>query len=188
MWDTAGDRRKDSLALFAYGTPLHGHASVGRENELTYNTSIRTSDLQEVIDDKEEWEEWVREISTGSATSWWWWRVIKYASLFTSEKPARFSLFLFDEWCKQNLLYTSLLSRAFISQLMIRTLCLWICRGNRVSLTETNINTRLAKTWISNDRLSVIWKSDLTDKKKMEFSPSSGRVNIAIYMHYMDAN
>ena len=30
-----------------------------------------------------------------------------------------------------------------------------------VSLTETDINTRLAKAWTAIDRLSVIWKSDL---------------------------
>ena len=35
---------------------------------------------------------------------------------------------------------------------------------NSVPSTETDINTRLAKTWTAIDRLSVIWKSDLTDK------------------------
>ena len=35
----------------------------------------------------------------------------------------------------------------------------------------------------SYDRLSVISKSDLTEKMK-----SSGRVDTAIWMHYMDAN
>ena len=32
-------------------------------------------------------------------------------------------------------------------------------------------------------RLSVIWKSDLTEKLKR-----SGRVDTAVWMHYMDAN
>ena len=36
-------------------------------------------------------------------------------------------------------------------------------------LTETNINSRLAKTRTAIDRLSVIWKSDLTDKIKCSF-------------------
>ena len=36
--------------------------------------------------------------------------------------------------------------------------------GSSVSSTETDINTRLAKAWTPIDRLSVIWKSDLTDK------------------------
>ena len=38
--------------------------------------------------------------------------------------------------------------------------------GSSVSSTETNINTRLAKSWSACDRLSVIWKSDLTGKMK----------------------
>ena len=41
--------------------------------------------------------------------------------------------------------------------------------GSTVSLTETDINTRLAKAWTAFDRLSVIWKSDLTDKMKCSF-------------------
>ena len=35
-----------------------------------------------------------------------------------------------------------------------------------VSSTKTDINSRLAKAWTANDSLSVIWKSDLTDKIK----------------------
>ena len=38
-----------------------------------------------------------------------------------------------------------------------------------VSSTETDINTRLAKAWTAIDRLSVIWKSDLTNKIKRSF-------------------
>ena len=33
-----------------------------------------------------------------------------------------------------------------------------------------DINTQLAKGWTASDRLSVIWKSDLTDKIKRSFS------------------
>ena len=35
-----------------------------------------------------------------------------------------------------------------------------------VSSTNTDINTWLAKAWTAIDRLSVIWKSDLTDRVK----------------------
>ena len=38
-----------------------------------------------------------------------------------------------------------------------------------VSSTEKDINTRVAKAWTAIDRLSVIWKSDLTDKIKYSF-------------------
>ena len=41
------------------------------------------------------------------------------------------------------------------------------------SWTETDINMRLAKAWTATDRLSVIWKSDLTDKLKRSFFPAT---------------
>ena len=41
--------------------------------------------------------------------------------------------------------------------------------GSSVSSTETDINTWLAKAWTVIDRLSVIWKSDLTNKMKCNF-------------------
>ena len=42
-------------------------------------------------------------------------------------------------------------------------------QGSSVSSTEKDIDMRLAKAWTANDRLSVIWKSDLTDKMKRSF-------------------
>ena len=41
--------------------------------------------------------------------------------------------------------------------------------GSSVSLTEKDINMRLTKAWKATDRLSIIWKSDLTDKMKRSF-------------------
>ena len=41
--------------------------------------------------------------------------------------------------------------------------------GSSVSSTETDINTRLAKAWTAINRISVIRKSDLTDKIKRSF-------------------
>ena len=60
--------------------------------------------------------------------------------------------------------------------------------GSSVSSTETDINTRLAKAWTAIDKLSVIWKSDMTDKIKRSFFTSRGRVDTAVRMHYMDAD
>ena len=42
-------------------------------------------------------------------------------------------------------------------------------QGSSVSSTETDINTRQAKAWTAIDKLSVIWKSDRTDKIKRNF-------------------
>ena len=47
--------------------------------------------------------------------------------------------------------------------------------GNSVSSTEKDIDTRLTKAWTAIDRLSNIWKSDLTDKMK------SAVVSILLY-------
>ena len=41
--------------------------------------------------------------------------------------------------------------------------------GSSVSSTETDMDTRLAKALAAINRLSVIWKSDLTDKMKRSF-------------------
>ena len=41
--------------------------------------------------------------------------------------------------------------------------------GSSVSSTEKDIDTRLTKAWTDIDRLSIIWKSDLTDKMKRSF-------------------
>ena len=41
--------------------------------------------------------------------------------------------------------------------------------GNSVSSTEKDIDTRLTKAWTAINRLSIIWKSDLTDKMKRSF-------------------
>ena len=54
--------------------------------------------------------------------------------------------------------------------------------------TEKDIDTRLAKAWTVIDSLSVIWKSNLTDKNETQFLPCSGRIDTAIWMHYLDAN
>ena len=41
--------------------------------------------------------------------------------------------------------------------------------GSNVSSTEKDIDTRLTKAWTAIDRLSIIWKSNLTDKMKRSF-------------------
>ena len=45
----------------------------------------------------------------------------------------------------------------------------FIYLGSSVSSTEADIDTRLVKAWTAIDRLSVVWKSELTDKMKRRF-------------------
>ena len=52
--------------------------------------------------------------------------------------------------------------------------------GSSVLSTENDIATRLAKAWKTIDRLSVIWKSDMTDKMKRSFFQAAV-VSILLY-------
>ena len=52
--------------------------------------------------------------------------------------------------------------------------------GSSVSSTEKEIDTWLMKAWTDIDRLSIIWKSDLTDKRKRSFFQAAV-VSILLY-------
>ena len=52
--------------------------------------------------------------------------------------------------------------------------------GSSVSSTENDIDTWLRKAWTAIDRLSIIWKSDLTDKMKRSFFQAAV-VSILLY-------
>ena len=52
--------------------------------------------------------------------------------------------------------------------------------GSSVSSTENDIDTRLTKAWTAIDRLSIIWKSDLTDEMKRSFFQAAV-VSILLY-------
>ena len=52
--------------------------------------------------------------------------------------------------------------------------------GSSVSSTEKDIDMRLTKAWTAINRLSVIWKSDLTDKMKCSFFQAAV-VSILLY-------
>ena len=52
--------------------------------------------------------------------------------------------------------------------------------GSNVSSIEKDIDTRLTKAWTAIDKLSIIWKSDLTDKMKRSFFQAAV-VSILLY-------
>ena len=54
------------------------------------------------------------------------------------------------------------------------------CLGSSVSSTEKDIDTRLTKAWTAIDRLSIIWKPDLTDKMERSFFQAAV-VSILLY-------
>ena len=53
-------------------------------------------------------------------------------------------------------------------------------RGSSVSSTEKDIDTRQTKAWTAIDKLSIIWKSNLTDKMKRSFFQAAV-VSILLY-------
>ena len=52
--------------------------------------------------------------------------------------------------------------------------------GSSVSSTEKDIDTQLMKAWTAIDRLSIVWKSNLTDKMKRSFFQAAV-VSILLY-------
>ena len=60
-------------------TPTYGRAKAGRPawtymQQLCEDTVCSPEDLREVMNDREKWREWVRDICA-SGTAWWWWYV-----------------------------------------------------------------------------------------------------------------
>ena len=55
--------------------------------------------------------------------------------------------------------------------------------GSSVELTEKDIETRLTKAWTAINRLSTIWKSDLTDKMKRSFFQAGSHRYCYIALH-----
>ena len=53
--------------------------------------------------------------------------------------------------------------------------------GSSVESTEKDIDTRLTKAWTAINRLSIIWKSDLTDKMKRSFFFQAAVASILLY-------
>ena len=53
--------------------------------------------------------------------------------------------------------------------------------GSSVASTEKDNDTRLTKAWTAIDRLSIIWKSDLTNKMKRKFFQAAV-VSILLYV------
>ena len=61
--------------------------------------------------------------------------------------------------------------------------------GSSLSFIENDTNKRLAKAWTAINRLSIIWKSNLSNKIKRNFFFHGAFVSILlIWMHHMDAD
>ena len=77
----AGDCWRSTYRLINYvllWTPSHGQGKTGRPartyiQQLCEDTGCSPEDLPEAMDDREEWQERVRDIRVDGTTRWWWW-------------------------------------------------------------------------------------------------------------------
>ena len=80
-------RSKDELISdILLWTPSHGRSKAGRPartyiQQLSADTGYSLEDLQGAMDDKDGWQERVREIHA-SSTWWWWWSSVWKSDLF----------------------------------------------------------------------------------------------------------
>ena len=80
MWDTAVKVRTNSSVMYSCGPPHMDEQGYGNQLEPIYNSSVLScsmEDLLRVMDDRDEWQESVREIHA-SSTPWWWWYTYAY--------------------------------------------------------------------------------------------------------------
>ena len=72
-------------------TPTYGQAKAGWPartyiQQLCEDTGCRPEDLLEVMNDREKWQEWVRDIHASGTTWWWWWYSNIWNHLTVSKK------------------------------------------------------------------------------------------------------
>ena len=75
-------RSKDELVSdVLLWTPTYGHAKAGRPartyiQQLCEDTGCNPEDLPEVMNDREKWQEMVKDIRAGGTSWWWWWNCV----------------------------------------------------------------------------------------------------------------
>ena len=79
---------------------------------------------------------------------------------------------------------TSLMSSSLLLQqcpaCLVRLTCIVFVMGGKWPYSWCLVGSRLTKAWTAIDRLSIIWKSDLTDKMKRSFFQAAV-VSILLY-------
>ena len=72
--------RDELISNVLLWTPTHGRAKAGRPartyiQQLCEDTGCCPEDLPEAMNDREKWQERVRDIRATSTTWWWWWYI-----------------------------------------------------------------------------------------------------------------
>ena len=70
--------RDELISNLLLWTPSHGLAKAGELvgtfiQQICEDTGCSPEDLPELMNDREEWRERVRDICDGGPTRWWWW-------------------------------------------------------------------------------------------------------------------
>ena len=55
---------------------------------------------------------------------------------------------------------------------------------SNIVFTKSGVNIHIGKAWTGVDRLSIIWKSDLSDK--IGIFPSCSCVTTTVWLHYLN--
>ena len=75
-------------------TPTHGRAKAGwpvrTYLQLCEDTGCSPEDLPKAINDREGWQEWVRDIRDDGTTRWWWLTITSYEAL--TKQLAKFTI------------------------------------------------------------------------------------------------
>ena len=84
-WRTRDELIRDVLLWI----PTHGRAKAGRPartyiQQLCEDTGCCPEDLPRAMNDREEWQERVRDIRAASTIWWWWWYISMSLSFFVS--------------------------------------------------------------------------------------------------------
>ena len=86
--------RNELISDVLLWTPTYGRAKAGRPartyiQQLCEDRGCSPEDLPEAMNDREKWQERVRDICATSTTWWWWWRTI-----WNGKKKSEIKLFI----------------------------------------------------------------------------------------------
>ena len=114
--------------------------------------------------------------------TWRYWRIRlikqRHCCIVWNEPPQ--ALASMSMHTKLNICYNQTGNIATLDGASLKLVDKFTYLGSSVSSTEKDIDTRLTKAWTAIDRLSIIWKSDLTDKIKRSFFQAAV-VSIRLY-------
>ena len=114
--------------------------------------------------------------------TWRYWRIrlIKQRHYCIVWNEPQLALASMSMHTKLNICYNQTGNIATLDGASLKLVDKFTYLGSSVSSTEKDIGTRLTKAWTAIDRLSIIWKSDLTDKMKRSFFQAAV-VSILLY-------